>query len=177
MWPRATSNQARHHGVLAPCARARDRVVPGGSRSSASERVEIARRASDAPSTGCIDRAEQVAMDVPRASAETSDSLGDRRGSLTRRIAWADLLKRLFEVDVLRCPDCGARMRLIAAITDPNVARRILGGLSLPPRAPPIGPATPDDTGPLKPSTADEPTLAEIDDDPGFDFDESGSHG
>ncbi len=55
-----------------------------------------------------------------------------------RRTAWADLLKRVFEVDALVCPECGGRMRILAAITDPDVARRILDCLGLPPRAPPI---------------------------------------
>ena len=41
-------------------------------------------------------------------------------------IKWTDG-KRVFEIDVLRCPDCSGRMRLIAAITDASVAQRILG--------------------------------------------------
>ena len=52
---------------------------------------------------------------------------------------WAALLQRVFEVDALRCPRCGATMRLIAAIEDPEVARRILECLELPARAPPLG--------------------------------------
>ncbi len=54
-----------------------------------------------------------------------------------RRHSWAELLQRVFEVDALRCPSCGERMRLMAAITDPMIARRILKCLGLPPRAPP----------------------------------------
>jgi hypothetical protein len=58
-----------------------------------------------------------------------------------RRLAWAALLQRVFEVDALRCPGCGVRMRLIAAIEDPEVARKILECLDLPARAPPLEPA------------------------------------
>jgi len=55
------------------------------------------------------------------------------------RMRWATLLQRVFEIDALRCPRCGSTMRLIAAIEDPDVARRILECLKLPARAPPLG--------------------------------------
>jgi hypothetical protein len=58
-----------------------------------------------------------------------------------RRMRWAALLQRIFEVEALRCPGCGSTMRLIAAIEDPDVARRILECLALPARAPPLGEA------------------------------------
>ena len=48
---------------------------------------------------------------------------------------------RVFEVDALRCPQCGARLRLLAAIEDPQVASKILACLDLPTRAPPTLPA------------------------------------
>jgi hypothetical protein len=57
------------------------------------------------------------------------------------RICWAALLQRVFEIDAIRCPRCGGVMRLIAAIEDPDVARRILECLKLPARAPPLGAA------------------------------------
>jgi hypothetical protein len=63
----------------------------------------------------------------------------DRPGP--RRLPWAALLQRVFEVDALRCPRCGAGMRLVAAIEDPAVARKILECLKLPARAPPLSPA------------------------------------
>jgi hypothetical protein len=55
----------------------------------------------------------------------------------------AELLQRVFEVDALHCPSCGQRMSILAAITDPAVARRILACLGLPPRAPPLTPPPP----------------------------------
>jgi hypothetical protein len=61
----------------------------------------------------------------------------------TRRTPWADLLQRVFEVDALRCPRCGGRMRVLAAITEPDVARRILACLNLPTRAPPLATSRP----------------------------------
>ena len=63
---------------------------------------------------------------------------------------WAALLQRVFKIDALRCPRCGSTMRLIAAIEDPRVARKILECLMLPARAPPLASAAADtpDLGP-----------------------------
>ena len=58
---------------------------------------------------------------------------------------WALLLQRVFDIDALRCPRCGSTLRLIAAIEDPAVARKILECLGLPARAPPLEPASVDD--------------------------------
>ncbi|MBK7950725.1 MAG: hypothetical protein IPK00_18705 [Deltaproteobacteria bacterium] len=71
---------------------------------------------------------------------QPAEQQADQKHPPTRRIAWADLLKRVFEADALRCPDCGARMRMIAAITEADVAHRILECLALAQRAPPLGP-------------------------------------
>jgi hypothetical protein len=53
-----------------------------------------------------------------------------------------ELLQRVFAVDVLVCPNCGGRMRVIATIDDPRVVRRILTHLGLlgDPRPPPEPP-------------------------------------
>ena len=55
--------------------------------------------------------------------------------------SWATLLGRVFRIDVTRCPDCGGRLRIIAALTDPTSIRTYLEGVGLPgvppPRAPP----------------------------------------
>jgi hypothetical protein len=39
---------------------------------------------------------------------------------------WARLIRRVFEVDPLRCRRCGAEMRLIAFVTDFHQAQKIL---------------------------------------------------
>ena len=41
-------------------------------------------------------------------------------------------MRRVFSIDVLHCPHCGSRRRLIALITNLLVARRILRHLGLP---------------------------------------------
>ena len=45
---------------------------------------------------------------------------------------WAALMQRSFGFDVLACPRCNGRLRLIALIEQPAVVRRILGHLGLP---------------------------------------------
>ena len=57
---------------------------------------------------------------------------------------WADLLRRVFALDVLACPRCGGRMRVVATIDDPAVIRKILAHLDLPVDEPPLAPAPPD---------------------------------
>ena len=62
-------------------------------------------------------------------------------------------------------------MRVLSAVTDPQVARRVLECLRLPPRAPPVTPAR-------KPGLDDAPGFGpsnrSIDQlDPGFEFDQS----
>jgi hypothetical protein len=49
---------------------------------------------------------------------------------------------RSFEVEVLKCPRCGERMRILAAINPPDAIRKILDCLGLPSRPPPIALAT-----------------------------------
>jgi hypothetical protein len=46
----------------------------------------------------------------------------------------------VFDLDVLACPDCGGRLRLIAFIAEPTVAKRILDHLRLDSTGPPILP-------------------------------------
>ena len=59
------------------------------------------------------------------------------------RYRWAELMLRVFSLDVLHCPHCGARRRLIALITDLLVARRILRHLGFSCQAPAIAAARP----------------------------------
>ena len=47
----------------------------------------------------------------------------------------------MFEVDVLECPRCTGRMRILAAIHSAEAIRAILECLGLPTRAPPVAPA------------------------------------
>lgn len=68
---------------------------------------------------------------------------------------WASLMARTFGFDVLACPRCGGRLRLIALIEEAAVIERILRHLGVPTaipapraaRAPPFGVGAPDQAG------------------------------
>jgi hypothetical protein len=61
-------------------------------------------------------------------------------------------MRRIFAVDVLECPRCRGRMRIAAAIDQPEVIAKILTHLGLPARAPPPEPPAPHALGaPLLP--------------------------
>ena len=71
------------------------------------------------------------------ANTATSKSLGDGVVKpVGSRIEWAELLRRLYWVDVLACP-CGGGRAMVADISDRNVVVAILAHLGLPPFAPP----------------------------------------
>ncbi|MGB6853312.1 MAG: transposase [Thermoanaerobaculia bacterium] len=52
------------------------------------------------------------------------------------RLSWAKLIQRVYEVDPLLCPFCGAEMRILAFITDFATARAIRRSLKLPAQEP-----------------------------------------
>jgi hypothetical protein len=62
--------------------------------------------------------------DVP--VADTSTAARCRRGYL-----WAELMRRTFGLDVLECPRCGGRLRLLALIEHRPIIERILRHLGL----------------------------------------------
>ena len=92
---------------------------------------------------------------------------GARNAYPTHPLREVQYEQRSFEVDALRCPKCGGRMRVLSAITDPTVAGRILRCLSLPARAPPLAEAN---EGARVSGQAGDEWLGEV---PAFDFDQS----
>ena len=54
---------------------------------------------------------------------------------------WANLMRRAFGFDVLACPRCGGRLRLIALLDASVVTERILRHLGLPAEVPQARPA------------------------------------
>jgi hypothetical protein len=107
----------RYHGVFAPHAKARERVVP--------------------PSEPVVPAAVAAARKLGKPERPTPA----RKPARTYRIPWADLLAKVFEIDVLACPECGGRMMLIAFIAEPTIAKRILDHLHLDSTGPPLAPA------------------------------------
>ena len=60
----------------------------------------------------------------------------DKPATSAKRISWARLLKRVFNIDISICPKCRGQIRIIAAIEDPKVIKKILEHIDLPSTAP-----------------------------------------
>jgi hypothetical protein len=68
--------------------------------------------------------------------------LPEEHGRRCRRpLPWAQLLMRVFFLDVLTCPRCATAMVVLALISDPPVVGKILRHLGLPDEVPPVAPA------------------------------------
>jgi len=117
--PRPRINLIPYHGVLAPRARWRARVV-------------------------AYDAFPGIAAPAPNLRDDSDDDAVSP--APPRHWAWAKLMRRAFDIDVLACPRCGGRLRLLGTIEDPAAIRAILDRLvaSAEPvdRAPP--PVTPE---------------------------------
>ncbi len=70
---------------------------------------------------------------------------------------WALLMRRAFDLDILRCPRCAGRMQLIATIDDPAVIQRILAHLGLP-----CAREDPQPPLPLTATAAEQPALSSV---------------
>jgi len=84
----------------------------------------------------------QIVPSAPDQLSAPTEADGETPYSSTRaRMSWAQLLKRVFAIDLTTCPQCGGALPLMAAIEDPAVIVKILAHLGLPTRAPPRAPA------------------------------------
>ena len=114
-------NQVRYHGILAPAAGWRSSIVPLAA--------------------AALDAVDPVAHDGCSAGKQSShDEKSLPRRCHPRNYTWAELMKRVWEVDVLECHRCRGCMRIMAAIHSPEAIRGILECLGFPTRAPPISP-------------------------------------
>ena len=80
------------------------------------------RRVGARRSAGCRGppRAQELLpRDVSFEDPPTPAPLGS--AAALRRQAWARMLRKVFEVDPLRCPRCGTQMEVVAWITQPPV--------------------------------------------------------
>jgi len=69
-------------------------------------------------------RGERARKAVPGAAVQAPED-GPEIAARARS-AWARLIHKVYEVDPLECPKCGAPMHVIALIDDATVIRRIL---------------------------------------------------
>jgi hypothetical protein len=84
----------------------------------------------------------QIIPGTADQARDTTDGDGDlSSASPQARMSWAQLLKRVFAIDLTTCPQCGGPLTIRAAIEEPAVIAKILAHLGLPTRAPPKAPA------------------------------------
>lgn len=91
--PPPKANLLRYHGLLAPNAKLRSKIIP-----------------------------------KTRKKAESSQYTGKSK--------WAELLKRSFAIDILKCNHCGGKMKVLATIQDKEIAKQILGSIGINSEAP-----------------------------------------
>lgn len=117
--PRPRFNLTRYYGVFAPSSPLRRAIVPATGRS-----VRKPRKTSQ---TGLSKK------HIPRSSSHE-----DAEAPLAP-LTWAQRLKRVFEIDITLCPNCGGRLRVIADVTNPDLIQKILAHIQqrAPPRRPP----------------------------------------
>ena len=109
--PRPRIHLTRYHGVLGPHYKYRKLIVPAP------------------PPQALEDLAPKVALGNTKKTPEK------------KRISWARLLKRVFDIDISVCPKCRGKTKIIAAIEDPLVIKIILNHLELPSTPPKLHPA------------------------------------
>jgi len=110
-------NLVRYQGIFSPASSWRSSIVPFYS--GESESIGHA----------CCNEKKQE-RDPERKSSEKESC------NHPRNYSWAELMKRVFEIDVLKC-ECGGRMRILCAINPPEAIAKILNCLGLPSRPPP----------------------------------------
>ena len=89
--------------------------------------------------------------DRPKKENEEPETRSDANSQLNlktnkkqkghKRIKWAELLKRTFKIDVMKCRICQGMMKMVAMVMDHENIQMTLRALGLPTRAPPIAPA------------------------------------
>jgi hypothetical protein len=117
--PRPRINLLLYHGVLGARSAWRAELVP--------RPPATADRDADAP----------VAATTAAREADQSEPAARR----AQGVRWAALMARTFGFDVLACPRCGGRLRLIALIEQATVIERILRHVGLPTEVPAPCPA------------------------------------
>jgi hypothetical protein len=116
-------NLVRYHGILGPASRWRIHIVP-----------------FDSGETGCVHR--PAGKSGKRKKGRDEEGGGKLKNNChPRNYSWSELMLRVFELDVLKCPECGGRMRILCAVNPPDAIRKIIDCLGLPSRPPPVFPA------------------------------------
>jgi hypothetical protein len=80
-------------------------------------------------------RAEWRSTIVPPPAPD--DARADAGARAPRRWPWAQLLHRVFAIEILVCDRCGGPRRILGAVTEPHAVRRVLAALGLAAEPPP----------------------------------------
>jgi Putative transposase/Transposase zinc-binding domain len=89
---------------------------------------------------------------LARAGVDLEQEVAASPAAAALRKRWADLLRRVYEVDPLVCPRCSATMRVVGFITRRETIDRILDHLRRPPTSRPRSPPAPAASIPAPPS-------------------------
>jgi len=96
---------------------------------------------------GCLaPHAKIRSLIVPKKEQEIGLALPESEPSpdkpkRTHRMSWAELLARVFAIDMGSCPRCSGELKIVSAILEGHAIRKILGHLGLPDTPPEIAPA------------------------------------
>jgi hypothetical protein len=125
---------------------ASDRTGPTARRSGSSRGCAPPMPPASVADTGAaFDRGSDSGASPAKAVLLAPNVLGTKHwsrllgGSLyasSPRLDWATLLRRSFDVDVLRCAGCGSRLRVLGEVTEPALVGLVLESLGLPHDAP-----------------------------------------
>ena len=125
--PAPRGHLVRYHGVLAGHSRWRAQVVRD--------------RGSAGVAPGGVGPGPEPEPAVAPDNTPGREAAPESGELRERRLTWSQLMLRVFEVDILKCPGCGGRRELVAVITQAEVIVAFLSSLGLPTRAPPMAPA------------------------------------
>jgi hypothetical protein len=89
-----------------------------------------------------------IVPECPEIETDACDHEKDQKEKKRRprNYTWAALMARVFEIDVLICPNCNGRLRILAAIHPPVNTRKILECMGLRSRVPPVARAISEST-------------------------------
>ena len=133
--PAPYANLVRYHGVFAGRSRWHARLP-----APPSKRDEVN---APQPQRGPENHSDPARGQAPGVSTATPDSQPDPPTPSRHRknLPWAQLLRRVFFLDALKCPRCDTAMVVLALLNDPQVVRKILLHLELPADLPTPAPA------------------------------------
>ncbi len=94
---------------------------------------------------GCLAPHAKIRAHIVPQLPPDSESAADPPKAAPQRPArakkWAELLARVFGLDMQKCVDCGGPLKIVSAILEPHAIRSILTHLRLPDKPPELAPA------------------------------------